>query len=167
MRCVPESLDQRSPGGWKARNAKDPFMPKPSTVSWDSPGLFRGVGVNPPRGALLHGPPGCGKTTLLRAAAYECGCNVEVLNGGDVAAKKPGEAEEVLRAKFAAAEKGGAPASFFFDRRHAWMTTHRDAEPSCGPQTLIFESRHARAPRDPRARRRPPLTSFPPQPRRP
>ncbi|KAH8056678.1 ATP binding protein [Aureococcus anophagefferens] len=76
-----------------------------------SPGLFRGVGVNPPRGALLHGPPGCGKTTLLRAAAYECGCNVEVLNGGDVAAKKPGEAEEVLRAKFAAAEKGGAPAS--------------------------------------------------------
>ena len=132
-----------------------------------SPGLFRGVGVNPPRGALLHGPPGCGKTTLLRAAAYECGCNVEVLNGGDVAAKKPGEAEEVLRAKFAAAEKGAAPASFFFDRRHAWMTTHRDAEPSCGPQTLIFESRHARAPRDARARRRPAAHTSPSQPRRP
>ena len=88
-----------------------------------SPRLFSSIGVNPPRGVLLHGPPGCGKTTLMRAAAYECGCNVEVLNGGDVAAKKPGEAEELLRAKFAAAEKGARPPSplFYVQNRESFV----------------------------------------------
>ena len=70
-----------------------------------SPELFRSLGVDPPRGVLLHGPPGCGKTTPQRAAAYESGAHVEQLNGGDVASKKSGEAEELLRAKFASAER--------------------------------------------------------------
>lgn len=48
------------------------------------PELLRKFGSAPARGALLHGPPGCGKTMLARAAAAQCGANFICINGPEL-----------------------------------------------------------------------------------
>lgn len=62
-----------------------------------SPELFKRYGVRPPRGALLHGPPGTGKTALARAAAAAAGAALFVLNGPDVVSEFYGDSEAGLR----------------------------------------------------------------------
>lgn len=53
--------------------------------------LFKAAGVRPPRGVLLHGPPGSGKTVLARAAAADAGATLLLLNGPDVMSEFYGE----------------------------------------------------------------------------
>jgi len=61
------------------------------------PEVFSRVGVPPPRGVLLHGPSGTGKTSLARAVAAETGAFFYVLNGPEVMSKQSGESESNLR----------------------------------------------------------------------
>ena len=69
-------------------------------MTWPQrPELFRRYGVRPPRGALLHGPPGTGKTALARAAAASAGAALFVLNGPDVVSEFYGDSEAGLRGK--------------------------------------------------------------------
>lgn len=56
-----------------------------------APHLFAMYRIRPPRGVLLYGPPGSGKTMLARAAAAEAGANVFVINGPDVVSEFVGE----------------------------------------------------------------------------
>ncbi|HXX94139.1 MAG TPA: AAA family ATPase, partial [Planctomycetota bacterium] len=78
------------------------------------PELFDRLGIDPPRGVLLHGPSGTGKTLLARAVARESGCHFASINGPEIVGKFVGESEERLRQMFQDAEKN-APAILFID----------------------------------------------------
>ena len=78
------------------------------------PTLFKNLGVKPPKGVLLYGPPGSGKTLLARAIANETGAFFFLINGPEIMSKMAGQAEENLRKAFEEAEKN-APAIIFID----------------------------------------------------
>eukprot|EP00919_Chromeraceae_sp_WS-2016_P080602 GHVR01190559.1.p1 GENE.GHVR01190559.1~~GHVR01190559.1.p1 ORF type:complete len:444 (+),score=122.20 GHVR01190559.1:94-1425(+) len=78
------------------------------------PTLFKTLGVKPPRGVLLYGPPGSGKTLIARAVANETGAFFFLINGPEVMSKMAGEAEANLRRAFEEAEKN-SPAIIFID----------------------------------------------------
>lgn len=78
------------------------------------PTLFKTLGVKPPRGVLLYGPPGSGKTLIARAIANETGAFFFLLNGPEIMSKMAGEAEANLRKAFEEAEKN-SPAIIFID----------------------------------------------------
>merc|ERR1712123_170945 len=78
------------------------------------PGLFKAIGVKPPRGILLFGPPGTGKTLIARAVANETGAFFFLINGPEIMSKMAGESESNLRKAFEEAEKN-APAIIFID----------------------------------------------------
>merc|ERR1711892_711948 len=78
------------------------------------PGLFKAIGVKPPRGILLFGPPGTGKTLIARAVANETGAFFFLINGPEIMSKMAGDSESNLRKAFEEAEKN-APAIIFID----------------------------------------------------
>merc|ERR1712227_1097487 len=78
------------------------------------PGLFKAIGIKPPRGILLYGPPGTGKTLIARAVANETGAFFFLINGPEIMSKMAGESESNLRKAFEEAEKN-APAIIFID----------------------------------------------------
>ncbi|KAJ7546545.1 hypothetical protein O6H91_08G043800 [Diphasiastrum complanatum] len=78
------------------------------------PQLFKSIGVKPPKGILLFGPPGSGKTLIARAVANETGAFFFLINGPEIMSKLAGESESNLRKAFEEAEKN-APAIIFID----------------------------------------------------
>jgi len=78
------------------------------------PELFTRLGIEPPKGILLHGPPGCGKTLLARAVANESGANFYSIAGPEIMSMWYGKSEENLRKIFEDAEKN-APSIIFLD----------------------------------------------------
>jgi transitional endoplasmic reticulum ATPase len=78
------------------------------------PELFKRLGVEAPKGVLLHGPPGTGKTLLARAVANETNANFYSIGGPEIMSKYYGESEEKLRNVFEQAEKN-APSIIFID----------------------------------------------------
>ncbi|KAL0417690.1 UNVERIFIED_CONTAM: Cell division cycle protein 48 [Sesamum radiatum] len=78
------------------------------------PQLFKSIGVKPPKGILLYGPPGSGKTLIARAVANETGAFFFLINGPEIMSKLAGESESNLRKAFEEAEKN-APSIIFID----------------------------------------------------
>ncbi|TBU00623.1 AAA ATPase [Hamiltosporidium magnivora] len=78
------------------------------------PGLYKRIGVKPPKGILLYGPPGTGKTLIARAIANETGAFLFIINGPEIMSKMAGESESNLRKAFEEAEKN-SPAIIFMD----------------------------------------------------
>jgi len=90
------------------------------SVEWPlkKPEVFKKMGIKPPRGILLYGPPGCGKTLLARAVATESEANFISIKGPEIFSKWVGESEKAIREIF---RKGrtAAPAIIFFDELDA------------------------------------------------
>jgi transitional endoplasmic reticulum ATPase len=78
------------------------------------PERFARMGIEPPRGILLHGPPGTGKTFVTRALAHESGAAFFSIKGAELLDKFVGESERGVREVFARA-RAAAPAILFFD----------------------------------------------------
>ena len=78
------------------------------------PELFERLGVEAPKGVLLHGPPGTGKTLLARAVASETNANFLSIGGPEIMSKYYGESEERLRDVFKEAQEN-APSIIFID----------------------------------------------------
>jgi transitional endoplasmic reticulum ATPase len=85
-------------------------------VEWplSHPTIFSRMGITPPKGILLYGPPGCGKTLLARAVATESKANFISIKGPELLSKWVGESEKAIREVFRKA-KMAAPCIIFFD----------------------------------------------------
>ncbi|MBI2134753.1 CDC48 family AAA ATPase [Candidatus Woesearchaeota archaeon] len=78
------------------------------------PEIFERLGIEAPKGVLLHGPPGTGKTLLAKAVANETNSHFILINGPEIMSKYYGQSEENLRKKFEEAQKN-APSIVFID----------------------------------------------------
>lgn len=76
--------------------------------------LYQHLGVDPPRGILLHGPPGCGKTLLAHAVAGELGTTFIRVSGPEIVSGMSGESERKLRDMFTEATQN-QPSIIFVD----------------------------------------------------
>jgi transitional endoplasmic reticulum ATPase len=85
-------------------------------VEWplQYPALFTQAGIRPPKGILLSGPPGCGKTLLAKAIASETNVNFISIKGPELLSKYIGESERAVRDIFRKARQA-APCIIFFD----------------------------------------------------
>jgi len=90
------------------------------------PELFKHLGIEPPKGVLLYGPTGCGKTLLAKAVANEAGANFYFINGPEIMSKYYGESEEKLRRIFREAEEN-APSIIFIDEIDAIASRREEA----------------------------------------
>eukprot|EP00854_Cymbomonas_tetramitiformis_P020231 gene20231-24222_t len=104
--------------GWMAEIVMFPLT-HPEVYSW--------MGVEPPRGVLLNGPPGCGKTTLAHAIAAEAGVAYFSISAPEVVSGMSGESEAKLRSLFSAAAKA-APALIFIDEIDAITPKRENAQ---------------------------------------
>ena len=89
------------------------------------PEIFERLGIEAPKGVLLHGPPGTGKTLLAKAVASETEANFILLNGPEIMSKFYGESEKKIRDIFENAEKN-APSIIFIDELDAIAPKRED-----------------------------------------
>ncbi len=95
-----------------------------------NPTVYRHMGIDPPRGILLYGPPGVGKTLLAKAAATESQANFISVKGPEIMSKWVGESEKAIRVIFKKARQA-SPAIVFIDEVDA-IAPRRGLQTSSG-----------------------------------
>ncbi len=108
-------------------------------VQWPlrHPDLFAAVHLAPPKGALICGPPGCGKTLIAKALATEAGVNFVSVKGPELLSMYVGESERGLREVFRKARQA-APCIIFFDEIDALASarSHGGSDSGVGARVL-------------------------------
>ena len=99
------------------------------------PEKFHKMGIRPPRGVLIYGPPGCGKTLLARALASESGGNMIMVRGPEILSRWAGESEKAVREIFRKA-KSSSPCIVIFDEIDALARPRTGSEGGSGSAVL-------------------------------
>jgi len=106
-------------------------------TSINNPNKFSKMGIRPPKGVLLYGPPGCGKTLLARALAAECGTNMILVRSQDILSKWVGESEKAIREIFRKA-RSSAPCIIIFDEMDS-LVKFKTAEEGRQNDTILTQ----------------------------
>ncbi|SJX63872.1 related to AFG2-ATPase of the CDC48/PAS1/SEC18 (AAA) family [Sporisorium reilianum f. sp. reilianum] len=116
-----------SAGGSGALSTKSVQSQVRELVEWPikHAAAFARLGVSPPRGVLLYGPPGCSKTLIARALATESGLNFLAVKGPELFSKYVGESERAIRDTFRKA-RAAAPSIVFLDEVDALSSSRDD-----------------------------------------
>ena len=86
---------------------------KPFSTNLKNPEIFKHFNIQPPKGILLYGPPGCSKTLLAKALATESGLNFIAVKGPELFSKWVGESEKAIQKVFKRA-RAASPSIIFF-----------------------------------------------------
>jgi transitional endoplasmic reticulum ATPase len=106
-------------------------------LAMKEPSKFLKMGIKPPKGALLYGPPGCGKTLLARALATESGANMILVRGPEILSKWVGESEKAIREIFRKA-KASSPCVVIFDELDS-LARYKSGEMSGVGETILSQ----------------------------
>merc|ERR1711868_136828 len=89
--------------------------------------MYKSIGIDPPRGVLMYGPPGCGKTMLAKAVAHHTSASFIAVVGSEFVQKYLGEGPRMVRDVFQLAREN-SPAIIFIDEVDAIATRRFDAQ---------------------------------------
>ena len=107
------------------------------TAIKDPDGFYK-MGIRPPRGALLFGPPGCGKTLIAKSLATESSANIIVVRGPEVLSKWVGESEKAIREIFRKA-KASSPCVVVFDELDSLARPRSGAEDLASNERVLSQ----------------------------
>ncbi|XP_069839410.1 ATPase family gene 2 protein homolog B [Dendropsophus ebraccatus] len=109
------------------------------SIEWPMkyPDAFMRMGLTLPKGVLLYGPPGCAKTTLVKAVATSCHCSFFSISGADLFSPYVGDSEKTLAQLFRQA-RASTPAIVFLDEIDAIVGCRSESRTSSGVQERIL-----------------------------
>ncbi|XP_037008111.2 ribosome biogenesis protein SPATA5L1 isoform X1 [Artibeus jamaicensis] len=128
------------PVGWEQIGGlEDVKLKLRQSIEWPLkfPHEFVRMGLPPPKGVLLCGPPGCAKTTLVRALATSCRCSLVSVSGADLFSPFVGDSEKVLSQVFRQA-RANTPAIVFLDEIDSILGARSISSTGCDVQERVL-----------------------------
>ncbi|XP_066885281.1 ATPase family gene 2 protein homolog B isoform X5 [Kogia breviceps] len=128
------------PVGWEQIGGlEDVKLKLKQSIEWPLkfPREFVRMGLTEPKGVLLYGPPGCAKTTLVRALATSCHCSFVSVSGADLFSPFVGDSEKILSQVFRQA-RANTPAIVFLDEIDSILGSRSISRTGCNVQERVL-----------------------------